>query len=243
MTTGEMANVRSTSASSTRLPGIRERTSASAATTPKIAFSGTAITAAVLRVFDFDALADYGEGTLLPMLARLRHEPMSTIDAPPWAAGDDDSVTLPPHSRFTVADIAGPGRIVHMWFTIGTSAQNYLRSTRLRMYWDGADTPAVDVPFGDFHALGHGVVNRLLASVGGLTFSVSYTTRAPRGAEQDGVEYRFVDRAAVEADAMDHHPDIDIRYTTVVMTLSTHSAGGLTTKDVELAAKIDELAG
>ena len=54
---------------------------------------------------------------------------------------------------------------------------------------------------------------------------------------------RFVDRAAVEADAMDHHPDIDIRYTTVVMTLSTHSAGGLTTKDVELAAKIDELAG
>lgn len=54
---------------------------------------------------------------------------------------------------------------------------------------------------------------------------------------------RFVDRAALEADAMDHHPDIDIRYTTVVLTLSTHSAGGLTTKDVELAAKIDELAG
>ena len=54
---------------------------------------------------------------------------------------------------------------------------------------------------------------------------------------------RFVDRAALEADAMDHHPGIDIRYTTVVMTLSTHRAGGLTTKDVELAAKIDELAG
>ena len=54
---------------------------------------------------------------------------------------------------------------------------------------------------------------------------------------------RFVDRVAVEADANEHHPDIDIRYTTVVMTLSTHSAGGLTTKDVELAAKIDELAG
>ena len=54
---------------------------------------------------------------------------------------------------------------------------------------------------------------------------------------------RFVDRVAAEADARDHHPDIDIRYTTVVMTLSTHSAGGLTTKDVDLAAKIDELAG
>ncbi len=54
---------------------------------------------------------------------------------------------------------------------------------------------------------------------------------------------RFVDRVAVEADAQDHHPDIDIRYTTVVMTLSTHSAGGLTNKDTALAARIDELAG
>jgi len=54
---------------------------------------------------------------------------------------------------------------------------------------------------------------------------------------------RFVDRVAEEADAADHHPDIDIRYTTVVTTLSTHSAGGLTAKDVELAARIDELAG
>jgi 4a-hydroxytetrahydrobiopterin dehydratase len=55
----------------------------------------------------------------------------------------------------------------------------------------------------------------------------------------DGI--RFVDRVAVEADAMDHHPDIDVRYTTVVLTLSTHSAGGLTAKDVELAWRIDHL--
>lgn len=53
----------------------------------------------------------------------------------------------------------------------------------------------------------------------------------------DGI--RFVDRVAAAADAMDHHPDIDIRYTTITMTLSTHSAGGLTGKDFELAAKID----
>ena len=55
----------------------------------------------------------------------------------------------------------------------------------------------------------------------------------------DGI--RFVDRVALAADAMDHHPDIDIRYTTVVLTLSTHSAGGLTPKDVELAEAIDRL--
>lgn len=56
----------------------------------------------------------------------------------------------------------------------------------------------------------------------------------------DGI--RFVDRVAVVADAMDHHPDIDVRYTTVTMVLSTHSAGGVTPKDFELAEKIDGLA-
>ena len=51
---------------------------------------------------------------------------------------------------------------------------------------------------------------------------------------------RFVDRVAVAADALDHHPDIDIRYTTITMTLSTHSAGGITPKDFELAERIEQ---
>ena len=52
-----------------------------------------------------------------------------------------------------------------------------------------------------------------------------------------------MDRVAVAADAADHHPDVDIRYTTVKMSLSTHSAGGLTKKDLALAAEIDKLKG
>ncbi|WP_067472499.1 4a-hydroxytetrahydrobiopterin dehydratase [Actinomadura hibisca] len=48
-----------------------------------------------------------------------------------------------------------------------------------------------------------------------------------------------VARAAEDAD---HHPDIDIRWRTVTFVLSTHSAGGLTTKDFDLAAVIDRLA-
>jgi len=56
----------------------------------------------------------------------------------------------------------------------------------------------------------------------------------------DGI--RFVDRVAVAADALDHHPDIDIRYTTIAMVLSTHSAGGLTRKDFELAERIEQAA-
>ncbi|MBI3792370.1 MAG: 4a-hydroxytetrahydrobiopterin dehydratase [Gemmatimonadetes bacterium] len=62
-----------------------------------------------------------------------------------------------------------------------------------------------------------------------------------RAAFLDGIA--FVQRIAMEAEAMDHHPDIDIRYTKVTVTLSTHSAGGITQLDLDLAAKIDAAAG
>jgi len=49
----------------------------------------------------------------------------------------------------------------------------------------------------------------------------------------------FVNRVATLADQLDHHPDIDIRYATVTLTLSTHDAGGITAKDLALAEQID----
>lgn len=55
----------------------------------------------------------------------------------------------------------------------------------------------------------------------------------------DGIA--FVSRVATAADALNHHPDIDIRYTKVTLTLSTHDAGGITKNDIELARKIDGL--
>lgn len=53
---------------------------------------------------------------------------------------------------------------------------------------------------------------------------------------------RFVNAVGALAEAMDHHPDIDIRWNKVTLTLSTHSEGGLTQKDVELAQQIDREA-
>ena len=49
----------------------------------------------------------------------------------------------------------------------------------------------------------------------------------------------FVSAVAKAADAADHHPDIDIRYTKIICTLSTHSAGGITQKDLDMARKIE----
>jgi 4a-hydroxytetrahydrobiopterin dehydratase len=52
----------------------------------------------------------------------------------------------------------------------------------------------------------------------------------------------FVNRVAEAAERMDHHPDIDIRYTKVTSSLSTHSAGGITQRDFKLAEAIDGVA-
>ena len=50
-----------------------------------------------------------------------------------------------------------------------------------------------------------------------------------------------VDRVAAVAEAADHHPDIDIRWRTLTFACTTHSAGGVTAKDLELARRIDEI--
>lgn len=49
----------------------------------------------------------------------------------------------------------------------------------------------------------------------------------------------FVVRLSYDAEAADHHPDLDIRYDKVRVTLSTHSEGGVTAKDMDLARAID----
>jgi 4a-hydroxytetrahydrobiopterin dehydratase len=50
-----------------------------------------------------------------------------------------------------------------------------------------------------------------------------------------------VRRVADVAEELDHHPDIDIRWRTVTFRLSTHSAGGVTQRDIDLARRIDGL--
>lgn len=53
---------------------------------------------------------------------------------------------------------------------------------------------------------------------------------------------RFVQSLVEPAEGMDHHPDLEISWATVTVKLSSHSEGGLTAADFELASKIDALA-
>lgn len=50
----------------------------------------------------------------------------------------------------TLLDLDGPGTLRRMWFTLSSRDPSALRAYVIRMYWDGAATPAVEAPFGDF---------------------------------------------------------------------------------------------
>lgn len=52
----------------------------------------------------------------------------------------------------------------------------------------------------------------------------------------------FVARLAAAADEADHHPDVAISWNRVTVSWSTHSAGGITARDLEMAGRTDEIA-
>jgi hypothetical protein len=66
-------------------------------------------------------------------------------------------VVVKPGQTFTLADVAGPGAIQHIWMT---PTGNW-RFSILRFYWDGENDPSVEVPVGDFFAMGWGSYARL----------------------------------------------------------------------------------
>jgi hypothetical protein len=85
--------------------------------------------------------------------------------------------TIPVGGAHVLADIRGAGTIDRMWMTIEDRSPEALRGLKLEMFWDGAATPAVSVPLGDFFLHGAGemlpIETALFASPEGRSF-VSY---------------------------------------------------------------------
>ncbi|HEY0148779.1 MAG TPA: glycoside hydrolase family 172 protein [Allosphingosinicella sp.] len=85
--------------------------------------------------------------------------------------------TIPVAGSLVLADLKGAGTIDRMWMTIEDRSPEALRGLKLEMFWDGAATPAVSVPLGDFFLHGAGEMvpmeTALLASPEGRSF-VSY---------------------------------------------------------------------
>lgn len=69
----------------------------------------------------------------------------------------------------TIAELDGPGKITHIWLVPSSLDIRYPRALVLRIYWDGASTPSVEVPLGDFFAVGNG----MRATVSSLPVKVS----------------------------------------------------------------------
>ena len=87
----------------------------------------------------------------------------------PWYASNVDFRQIEPGGTLVLADLTGPGLITHIWTTINTDEPHYSRLLVLRIYWEGEEEPAVEVPLGDFFAAGHGldlVVDSLPVRVG-----------------------------------------------------------------------------
>jgi len=76
---------------------------------------------------------------------------------PNWRNGNGDSRPIAPGETLTLAELKGPGRIVHFWNTISDKEPYYSRLLSLRIYWDGETNPSVQCPLGDFFGVGNGI--------------------------------------------------------------------------------------
>lgn len=74
-----------------------------------------------------------------------------------WQTGNGDARPIPAGGTLALAQLDGPGRIVHIWFTIAHDAPFYSRLLTLRIFWDDESHPSVECPIGDFFGIGHGV--------------------------------------------------------------------------------------
>ncbi len=80
-----------------------------------------------------------------------------------------DSAQFKPGEEKTIAVLRGPGKITHIWMTPNSLNLRIPRAFVLRIYWDGAQTPSVETPLGDFFGVGNG----MRANVNSLPVKVS----------------------------------------------------------------------
>jgi hypothetical protein len=117
------------------------------------------IVALVVIVAQGYAVAQEANGNPLAGIEQLRKEQSRRVSSSDdnWQNGNADARGIQPGDTLTVAELEGPGRITHIWFTIAAADPYYGRSVTVRMYWDGEETPSVESPLGDFFAAGHGI--------------------------------------------------------------------------------------
>lgn len=99
------------------------------------------------------ALLDDPLGSLTrPLPGRNRR--ISSNEQPNWNDGNFDMTRLAPGEPFELPVLQGPGVIHHIWLTSHAGGAGELNALSLRIYWDDREEPGVEVPLGDFFAVG-----------------------------------------------------------------------------------------
>ena len=85
-----------------------------------------------------------------------RNRRISSNELPKWNDANLDMTVLPPGKALEMPLLEGPGVITHIWLTSHAGRANELNALSLRIYWDGRKEPGVEVPLGEFFAVGQG---------------------------------------------------------------------------------------
>jgi len=109
---------------------------------------------------------------MLSELTRLRNRRTGRISSWDTTGRNADRWVLQPGEKRTLAQIDGPAQITHLWMT----QREHYRECLLRFYWDGAKTPSVNVPLGDFFCLGHGMVNSFQSALFTASANFNHTS-------------------------------------------------------------------
>ena len=122
------------------------------------------------------------EGEMRQVSSQGRQAPPEMMAQAIGAGAPGKSVRIEPGETYSVADVGGAGTILRIWMTIMQplpgGAQNYNHSLVLRFYWDGEETPSVEVPFGAFYGVPWGKYTHYLAQPLSCT-SGGYNCRFP----------------------------------------------------------------
>ena len=96
------------------------------------------------------------------MLFNLTHLAMSKegerkrVSSYDKTGGNRDFIIVSPSEKKEFARLEGAGCVKHIWITLASTEEYFLRKLVLRMFWDDEKNPSVEVPIGDFFGMGHG---------------------------------------------------------------------------------------
>jgi hypothetical protein len=103
-------------------------------------------------------------GSTLRNLAYEREGSRKRVSSYDRTGGNSDYIWIKAGEATAVADITGSGCINHIWVTLASNEEYFLRKLVLRMYWDGESEPSVEVPIGDFFGMGHAMTKNFVSA-------------------------------------------------------------------------------